>query len=160
MDYEKQAQDFLNKTNTTLEIEYIGHGHHFDDDENTRDIYRFTIKRDGRKYTAKFGQSIVNSGTSTAAFEYSDSFKRSGDLFPRHKDKTAYKCFRTAPKAYDILTCLTKYDPSTFADFCNEFGYNTNSRKAESVYFAIQKEYKGVCLIWNEAEREALANIQ
>ena len=26
------------------------------------------------------------------------------------------------PRAYDILTCLTKYDPGTFENFCSDFG--------------------------------------
>lgn len=34
------------------------------------------------------------------------------------------------PTMYDVLTCLTKYDPDTFEDFCSEFGYDTDSRRA------------------------------
>lgn len=157
--YEQQAEDFLTKTKTTIEIEYIGHGMHFDDDKQTRDIYRFTIKKGERKYTATFGQSIVNSGTATADHVFTDDYIRMGRPYP-NKDGSDYKQKRKAPRAYDILSCLTKSDPGTFEDFCADFGYNTDSRKAEKVYFAVQKEFKGVCSIWNEAEREQLADIQ
>lgn len=155
MDYLKQAQDFLGKTRTKLEIDYIGHGHYFEDDKETRDIYRFTLTRDGRKYTAKFGQSIVHSGTATSNFELTKQAKLDGD-WPR-KGTIARK--RQAPTAYDILSCLNKYEPRTFEDFCGNFGCDTDSRKAERVYFAVQKEWDGIRRIWSEKEREQLAEI-
>lgn len=48
------------------------------------------------------------------------------------------------PDMYDILACLTKYDPGTFEDFCGNFGYDTDSRSAERTYKAVCKEYKAV----------------
>ncbi len=64
------------------------------------------------------------------------------------------------PTEYDVLACITKYEPGTFENFCSEFGYITDSRKALKTYNAVCREYKGVCRIWNQAEREALAEIQ
>ena len=29
------------------------------------------------------------------------------------------------PTEYDVLACLTKYDPGNYEDFCSEFGYET-----------------------------------
>lgn len=40
----------------------------------------------------------------------------------------------TPPTMYDILACMTKSDPGTLEEFCDEFGYDTDSRKAERVY--------------------------
>ena len=48
------------------------------------------------------------------------------------------------PTAYDILACLTKYDPGTFEDFCSDYGYDEDSRKAESTYKAVCKEWRNV----------------
>ena len=48
------------------------------------------------------------------------------------------------PTLYDILSCLTKYDPYTFETFCGDYGYNEDSRKAEKVFKAVQREYKAV----------------
>ena len=147
--YEQQAQDFLTNTNTKLEIEYIGHGPFWEDDKESRDIYRFTIKKDGRQYSSKFGASIVNSGTAKEAIVRQVGGPNHGKIIRK----------RQAPRAYDILACLTKYDPGTFEDFCAEYGYDTDSRKAEKAYFSVQKEWEGVRRIWNEKEREQLAEI-
>lgn len=46
--------------------------------------------------------------------------------------------------SYDVLSCLTKYEPGTFEQFCIEFGYNTDSITALNTYKAVCKEYKGV----------------
>ena len=62
MDYEKQATDFLTKTNTSFNATFLENGFHFDGDTETRDIYEITLKRGGRNYTFNFGQSINNSG--------------------------------------------------------------------------------------------------
>ena len=59
--YEQQANDFLQKTNTTISLEYLKNDFHFINDESTRDIYRVKIKRGGRSITFEFGQSIINS---------------------------------------------------------------------------------------------------
>ena len=50
------------------------------------------------------------------------------------------------PSLYDIFSCLTKYDPGTFENFCLEYGYNEDSRKAERTYNEVVKE-------WNAVER-------
>lgn len=52
------------------------------------------------------------------------------------KDKT--------PTMYDILSCIEKYNPECFEDFCSEYGYDTDSRKAYKTYLAVCKEYNAV----------------
>jgi hypothetical protein len=49
-----------------------------------------------------------------------------------------------SPNMYDVLSCLTKYDPGTFEDFCSEYGYEEDSRSAEKTYKAVCKEWKSV----------------
>lgn len=48
------------------------------------------------------------------------------------------------PAMYDVLTCLTKYDPYTFEDFCGDYGYDEDSRTAERIYKAVCKEWRAV----------------
>ena len=48
------------------------------------------------------------------------------------------------PAMYDILSCLTKYDPETFENFCAEFGYDINSRDSKKTYRSVCKEYEAV----------------
>lgn len=54
------------------------------------------------------------------------------------------------PKLYDVLSCLTKYDPEGFDNFCSEFGYDQDSRTVERVYKAVCKEWKAVNRLFND----------
>jgi len=63
------------------------------------------------------------------------------------------------PTMYDILTCLTKYDPESFDNFCSEYGYDTDSRKAEKTYKAVCKEFEAVDRLFGDVIDE-LAEIQ
>jgi hypothetical protein len=56
------------------------------------------------------------------------------------------------PGMYDVLTCLTKYDPETFEDFCYNYGYDIDSRKAEKTYEAVCKEWNAVNRLFPESE--------
>lgn len=48
------------------------------------------------------------------------------------------------PRMYDVLTCLTQYDPESFEDFCGNYGYDEDSRTAERTYKAVVKEWQAV----------------
>lgn len=176
-EYQQQALDFLNKTGATIKIEYSHFGKHFDDDKEERDIYNVTIERGSRKFTVKFGQSINDSG-----FYYTKGRQRT-DLDRKYLDKEKYPRLATyiknkidwsfmnngksdvvhypkAPDEYSVLACLTKYDPGSFPDFCGEFGYDEDSRKAERIYNAVCDEYKNVAMLFNDNELELLQEIQ
>lgn len=68
-EYIKQARDFLKATGAKLKITFIEHDYYFADDKEPRDIYRFTLSRNGKSYTARFGQSIANTGTMPGAYD-------------------------------------------------------------------------------------------
>ena len=55
------------------------------------------------------------------------------------------------PKMYDVLSCLQKYDCGTFEDFCSEFGYDTDSRRAERIYKGCVKEYNAVVRLFGDS---------
>jgi hypothetical protein len=65
----------------------------------------------------------------------------------------------TPPTMYDILTCLTKYNPETFEDFCGEYGYNTDSINALNTYKAVKREFNGVNRLFGDI-LEQLQEIQ
>ena len=67
---------------------------------------------------------------------------------------------RTKPSSYDILACLTTYDPDTFENFCSEFDYDTDSKKAEKTYNAVLDEWKNIQALFTDKEIEQLAEIQ
>jgi len=58
------------------------------------------------------------------------------------------------PTMYDVLTCLTKYDPETFENFCSEYGYDEDSRTAERTYKAVCKEYEAVDRLFSDVMEE------
>jgi len=124
-DYIKHATDFMTKMGATMETKLLGNMPYFDDDKEARDVYQITLKRDGNAYSFRFGQSIV------------------------HSRPNGQK-----PTAYDILAGVQKNDPGTFEDFCSDFGYDEDSRKAEKIYFAVQKEWTGIERIFGDVIKE------
>lgn len=58
----------------------------------------------------------------------------------------------TVPTEYDVLTCITKSDPGTFVDFCNEFGLGSDAIKAERTYRAVKREWESVKRVFGEGE--------
>lgn len=49
---------------------------------------------------------------------------------------------REVPTPYGVLTCIEKSDPGTFEDFCGNFGFDTDSRRAETTYRAVQDQWR------------------
>jgi len=178
--YEQQAIDFLTATNTEFTAEFKRHGKYWDNDTDTRDIYSVTLKRGNRKFTFDFGQSIKNSGQINLVEHLRNKMitqpliKKYGSNYAF--DLTAKKeiLFSTslknedlkinpnysAPTAYDVLTCLTKSDPGTFENFCDDFGYDTDSRSAEKTYKAVVNEWQNIQALFTDAEIEQLQEIQ
>lgn len=133
-EYEKMAKDFCKETNTKITITYKGT---IQNPWNAtdyianwwHDVYRVRIDRNHKTYSFNF----------TASKHDTDSNKR--------------------PTKYDILACLTKYDPYDFENFCMEYGYNNDSIKAYKTYKAVRKEYNNVIRIFSDV-MEQLEEIQ
>ena len=170
-DHEQQAQDFLEATGVKIEFVKLGTFPYFDDDKESRDVFQVTIVRDDRRYSFRYGDSIKNTldrllgAYSTRPVPTQELFKhtrtRNAYEFAEYCKKN-YKKLRATPKqptAYAVLACLTKYEPGSFANFCSEYGYDTDSRGAEKTYLAVMEEWGGVCRIWSATEREQLAEI-
>lgn len=116
MNYQQQAIDFANKVGLKLSVKYHSFGKYFGEDDQPRHIFQCAIRRGGKSYGFKFGQSIAKGSTE--------------------------------PTMYDVLACLTKYDPYSFEDFCSEYGYEIYDREDKRRYFkiynSVAKEWKGV----------------
>lgn len=63
---------------------------------------------------------------------------------------------REKPDMYDILSCLTKCDPGSLENFCSEFGYDTDSIKANITYTAVCREWNGVQRLFGDILKEML----
>ena len=88
------------------------------DDEGIRNIFRWTLSKGSTRVWGTFGDSI--------------------------RDTEHNEC----PTAYDILAAITKYPVNDFADFCSEYGYDTDSRKAEKTFRAVRSEWNKVARIF------------
>ena len=127
-EYTEKAKQFLKQNNIRMRIKYHGHGCHFIGETEQRDIYRVVIRNsDGRQMTVMFGQSIARS-------DYGG----------------------TPPTPYDILSCLIKNDPGDLEMFCHEFGYDSDSRKAERIWKLCCKEWAGVNRVFGNCLDELL----
>lgn len=66
------------------------------------------------------------------------------------------------PTEYDVLACLTKYDPGNYEDFCSEFGYETETENefgrltrnpnAYKIWEACCREWEKVKRVFDEGE--------
>jgi len=63
------------------------------------------------------------------------------------------------PTAYDVLSCVVKYYPGMFEDWCNDLGYGTDSRRAKSTYRACVDEYTRFAAFFTLDEIETLQEI-
>jgi hypothetical protein len=144
-DAEKQVD--MDKVNVFPRRTHI-HGKH----------YRCTFTRRGKAFTLP-----VDYWNSYADEEF-NAKKRGTFGNPGHRDWQITAQDRKEPKrtpsAYDVLTCITKNDPGTFEDFCGDFGYDEDSRKAEATYFAVRDEYKQVSRFFTVEELEKAQGIQ
>lgn len=144
-EYLKQGIDWARKYNVIMTATYIGHSKHFTDDADTRDRYSISLAvGTGHPMTFEFGQSVSKSRLE----EHSTGpgwklirrqiARQDGYSVVSWKHPNRY---RIPPTIYDIIATLQKYDPGTFANFCSDFGYNTDSMKAHAAYLAVQNEY-------------------
>jgi len=60
------------------------------------------------------------------------------------------------PAMYDVLACVTKYEPDTLESFCREFGYDSlpiyEYPRIKKIYLAVCREYKAICRLFPEPE--------
>lgn len=152
--YEQQANEFAAKYNLTMRAVYLGHYARFSDYVTA--VFRVTLERPNKKpFCFDFSTSINDSyvyrelGKATLypglppRIDYNKWFANGRKMSIKQYDITERK---TPPTLYDVLACLTKYDPETFEDFCSEYGYDTDSRKAYDTFQAVDKE-------WHEVKR-------
>lgn len=176
------AKNFLKKCGVEFKAEFSKHEVYFDDDKDARDIYKLTLTKDRRSQTFIFGQSIAHSckyailsrGGKTLIKFHADnelearriaSNSRYGTFYIFNiangmGEKVTHNPAFAIPTEYDLLACLQKYEVGTFENFCANFGYDTDSRRAKKTYKAVLKEYAQVCTIFSPKELEEMQEIQ
>ena len=150
-EYIKQATDFLQKTHAKMKIEYVGLAVNKEwKEKEKRCLYEITLTSPRGFMTFDFWDSIQNTKIRTMPF---DAYNVQANKELAAKKKAA------VPSVYDVLACLQKYDPGTFEDFCSDCGYDEDSRTAERIYFAAQKEYTQLARLFTPEQMEELAEI-
>lgn len=130
--YEQQAVEFLKKADAKIKIEFVGFAINRQwNEKEKRPLYNVTISTPKGEMNFDFWDSIHNTEE-----------KKAANL-----------------NEYDILACLTKYDPGTFEDFCFDYGYDTDSRSAEKLYFSVCNEYHNLCRIFTADQMDELSEI-
>lgn len=129
-EYEKQANDLLKSMNVGFKAEFVKYGSHFEGETEKRDIYKCVFSRGDDNLVIEFGQSIVNSGKGIP------------------------------PTAYDVITCMEKYDPEDFDFWCDNLGFDNDSRRAERIYKLCVKQWRQVSGFFTEEELEELREVQ
>jgi hypothetical protein len=118
--------------------------------------YTVTISREGRKsYTFDFWSSINDTYKSEVAFIAEDPNMRKIDM--GRVIKSAVK-----PTAYSALTCLSSdigVHEWTFQEFCDNYGYDSDSRKSEKVYNAVCDQSRALARLFNDEELDQLREI-
>lgn len=150
-EYIKQATNFLQKAHAKMKIEYVGLAVNKEwKEKEKRCLYRITLTSPRGSMIFDFWDSIRNTEIRTMPF---DSYNVQANKKLAAKKKAA------VPSVYDVLACLQKCDPGTFEDFCSDYGYDEDSRTAERIYFAVQKEYTQLARLFTPDEMDELAEI-
>jgi len=59
------------------------------------------------------------------------------------------------PTAYEVLSCITKYEPEdNLEDFCSSFGYDIEDKTSKKIYKAVQKEFSECNLMFSDVMDE------
>lgn len=66
---------------------------------------------------------------------------------------------KAAPNVTDIIACIERRRPEDYDYWCNEFGYDTDSRKALSVWEACNAQYRQMSRMFSPAELAKLDEI-
>lgn len=140
--YQEQALDFLKECDAKIRINFIGFKANRDWNE-TKERSLFNI--------------VLTTPKGFMNFNFWDSFVNTTKL--RNQIRVGIK-ITAKPTIYDVLACLTKYDPGTFEDFCSDYGYDEDSETSKKIYFAVQDEFSQLCEIFTPEQMEKLCEIQ
>jgi len=162
-EYIKQANDFLESTGTTFKIEYLRTGPYFTDDNESRDIYAFTLSNTRGSYSAKFGSSMRATHDRATAAAYRACSAYGKDEAKIKAAITRHKANPT-PSAYDILSGLEKYGVNPiFTEWADDLGYNdapmSDYPKIVAIHQACLAEYAALRRMFTAEQMDALGEI-
>lgn len=139
--YTEQADKFLADTGTAFTIQYLRTGPYFHDDENSRDVYRFTLSNARGSYSAQFGDSL-------------QATQNRANAVPSY----------AVPTAYDVLAGMGQYTEPLFSDWCAEYGYDGapmgDYPKIRAIHDACLAESAALARMFTPGQLEQLGEIR
>jgi hypothetical protein len=125
-DYNKQANDFLHKYELNLSVrEAI---------PQKKPLWC----KEGEKHGINYYCSLVNKEGEHYGFDFWGSIADADKI--KHGESR-----KTGITNYSILACLDTFrEGESFEDFCNSYGYSTDSIMAEKTYQAVQEQAEGL----------------
>lgn len=136
-DYNTHAEQFAIRWGIKLEILGSEYKRHFADDKDKRYVFKCKITRNTGE--DEYGESIVEE----YEFEFRQSIAEGS----------------TEPDMYDILACLTKYDPCTYKDFCAEYGY-AGGEDSLAVYNGVKEEWSAVLRLFGPENGKCMEELR
>ncbi len=163
-DYNKQAQDFLDKAKITFKADlavpqtaprWAKDGQHGIKWSIELTRYRAEMRADKDIAGVKneYKKAIMS-----VQFFFWDSVANK-EAIDRHNETAMHQRKYPAPSAYDVLAGL--YSPAeSFEDFCANYGYSEDSREAERTYNEVKELNTKLENFLTAEELEALQEIQ
>jgi len=165
-DYQKQAADFCERFGVTIKAtrypDAMQDGPEWATDDKP-------IGKFGFKHGLRYRIVLSRKGKADVSFDYWGSIADREALAKRNAwggltaaEAQAEAKAKREPSPYSVLACISGdiHCPETFEDFCAEYGYDEDSRKAEATFrrvFEFAKELRA--FFATDEEREALAEI-
>ena len=130
----------IDKISNRITVRFVDDGYrpYFNPSDESRQVYKVYVSFNGKKTMFTYGDSIANW------------------IHGKNPDNNLeqYKEYKN-----DILDCITSdyySECENFDDFCSEFGYDSDSRKAYKTYKAVQRQSEKLHKVFSDADIDQL----
>lgn len=168
-EYHKQADDLLASFGVTFKVMLIGSDCPPFCDDAIRKVDMDAVDTYPRKthFHGKHYRCTFSRGEHSFSVDYWNSYADEELLKLGSRDfrdgvsalPFNHRTPRPKVTAYAVITRLERDPADSFEDWCNDYGYDTDSRRAESIYQACQKQWREVVGFFTPEEIEKLREI-
>ena len=159
-DQQIEIAEYLKEINVNYSVRYASNNEH--DEEWPCDLWRASFNDKTFDFKTGLGhRKTVSVGIKNAYKKYFDLIGGfSGEVFRVISESNPTKRLAAfAPQAADVLYCLLldmQAHESSLDDWCNDFGYDSDSIKAKTIYDACNSIYFDMMAIFTNEQIEAL----
>lgn len=132
-EYDKKVDTFLKQEKVRVKIDKVGNKPYFAGEKESRDVYKVTLNKDGKKVSYNYGQSIY-------ASEKGEKPTNAEVLYAFKQDKSSMS------------------NTSSYQDFLSEYGYEDN-KESKKIYSQLGKNSEKYDKVFNKSEDEKLDKI-